>query len=81
MAPTAASPLDGFDMIMDLGQGNFGVAKLMRNRATGEEVAVKVRRGRAAASVSERAASGRGEPSRAERARGEVAPEVPAGAR
>lgn len=38
---TRGLQLDGFEHVKDIGQGNFGVAKLMRNRATGEEVAVK----------------------------------------
>jgi serine/threonine-protein kinase SRK2 len=30
-----------FEMIKDIGSGNFGVAKLMKDRLTGELVAVK----------------------------------------
>jgi serine/threonine-protein kinase SRK2 len=30
-----------FEMIKDIGSGNFGVAKLMKDRMTGELVAVK----------------------------------------
>ena len=30
-----------FEMIKDIGSGNFGVAKLMKDRFTGELVAVK----------------------------------------
>lgn len=30
-----------FEMIKDIGSGNFGVAKLMKDRQTGELVAVK----------------------------------------
>jgi serine/threonine protein kinase len=30
-----------FELIKDIGSGNFGVARLMKDRATGELVAVK----------------------------------------
>ena len=35
------TPPRRYEMIKDIGSGNFGVAKLMRDRATGELVAVK----------------------------------------
>ena len=50
LAPTQTSPpqvikMDinnaKFEMIKDIGSGNFGVAKLMKDRLTGELVAVK----------------------------------------
>ena len=43
--PTQAPKMDmnntKFEMIKDIGSGNFGVAKLMKDRFTGELVAVK----------------------------------------
>ena len=43
--PSPANKMDmnnaKFEMIKDIGSGNFGVAKLMKDRQTGEQVAVK----------------------------------------
>lgn len=33
--------MDKYEMVRDIGSGNFGVAKLMRNRETKELVAMK----------------------------------------
>lgn len=38
---TTLSGLEGYELVKELGQGNFGVAKLMRKTATNELVAVK----------------------------------------
>jgi L-2-hydroxyglutarate oxidase LhgO len=41
-----------FELIKDIGSGNFGVAKLMRDRQTGEVLAVKCAAYRAASSCT-----------------------------
>ena len=38
----ALNAMDKYEEVRDIGSGNFGVARLMRNRENGELVAVKM---------------------------------------
>lgn len=41
MDPPIIHDSDRYELVRDIGSGNFGVARLMRDKQTGEQVAVK----------------------------------------